>query len=143
MTQLSRSDLKRHVGEWIEAWNRHDVAAVLEPFAEDAVFVSPRAASVTGDATVRGRDALRAYWQTALAVVPDLHFELQSAVCDEAGQALLVHYVARSGGRLVRACELMRFRNGRQIYGEAFYGALAQGEATAITVADPPDRPDR
>ncbi|WP_047307131.1 nuclear transport factor 2 family protein [Rhodopseudomonas palustris] len=123
MTRLSRSDLEHHATTWIEAWNRHDVSAVIEPFAADAVFVSPRAATVTGDATVQGRDALYAYWIKALDAVPDLVFKFESAVCDEAAQTVLVHYVSHAGGRTLRACELMRFENGRQVYGEAFYGA--------------------
>jgi hypothetical protein len=63
---------------WIDDWNRHDVEAVLAHFADDVEFVSPVAATVTGDPSgvVLGKDALRAYWTTALGSRPDLHFEL-------------------------------------------------------------------
>ena len=124
MTHLSRHDLEDHASGWIAAWNRHDVEAVLEPFADDAVFVSPLAASVTGRATIEGRAALGAYWTAALGRVPDLRFRLVAALCDPQGQSLLVHYLSHAGGRTVRAAELMRFREGRQVYGEAFYGAV-------------------
>jgi len=123
MTFLSRHDLEQFASDWIDAWNRHDVDAVIEPFASDAVFVSPRAQSVTGSATVSGRADLYAYWKKALLAVPDLRFRFESVVCDEASQTLLVHYVSRAGGRTLRASELMRFRNRQQVYGEAFYGA--------------------
>lgn len=137
LTHLSRSDLARHVEAWIEAWNRHDVDAVIAPFSEHAVFVSPRAASVTGDAVVRGRRALRAYWTKALAAVPDLRFRLESLVCDEIAQTVLVHYVSRAGGRTVRAAELMRFDGGHQVYGEAFYGAeVADAASTSSRTAN-------
>lgn len=129
-TDLSRHDMERHALAWIQAWNRHDVHAVIEAFAEDAVFVSPRARAVTGHASVSGRAALHAYWTRALAAVPDLRFELIGAVCDEGAQTVLVHYVSRAGGRTLRAAELMRFRQGRQVYGEAFYGAEVE-EASA------------
>jgi ketosteroid isomerase-like protein len=64
--------------QWIDEWNRHDVEAVLTHFADDVEFVSPVAATVTGDprGVVRGKEALRAYWTTALASRGDLHFEL-------------------------------------------------------------------
>ena len=127
MKYLTRAELEHHAQAWIHAWNRHDLDAVIAPFADDAVFVSPRAESVTGNATVHGRAALQNYWAKALAAVPDLRFELESAVCDEPSQTLLVHYVSRAGGRTVRACELMRFRDGLQVYGEAFYGAALAG----------------
>ncbi|MBP2150988.1 nuclear transport factor 2 family protein [Xanthobacter flavus] len=123
MKHLTRVELEHHALAWIDAWNRQDLDAVLVPFVDDAVFVSPRAESITGNATVRGRSALQNYWKKALAAVPDLRFEIETAVCDESSQVLLVHYVSRAGGRTVRACELMRFRDGRQVYGEAFYGA--------------------
>lgn len=127
MTNLSRDDLRCHALAWIKAWNDHDVEAVIAPFSLDAIFVSPRAAIVTGKATVRGRQALRDYWTRALAAVPDLEFKLESAVCDEISQTVLVHYASQAGGRVVRACELMRFEGGRQVYGEAFYGVDVGG----------------
>ena len=123
MNFLSRKELENHATTWIEAWNRHDVDAVITPFSKSVVFVSPRAAIVTGDATVRGRDALYDYWTKALAAVPDLEFRLESIACDENAQTVLVHYVSHAGGKTLRACELMRFENGLQVYGEAFYGA--------------------
>ncbi|MEI2387514.1 nuclear transport factor 2 family protein [Breoghania sp. JC706] len=123
MTLLTRADLEEHARTWIDAWNRHDVDAVIAPFASGAVFVSPRAAVVTGKATVRGREALHDYWKRALAAVPDLVFTFETAVCDEKSQTVVVHYVSHAGGKTLRACELMRFEDGRQVYGEAFYGA--------------------
>ncbi|RAH96095.1 hypothetical protein DLJ53_33235 [Acuticoccus sediminis] len=125
MTHLSRKHLEDHAAAWIYAWNRHDVGAVIAPFSDDATFVSPLAATLTGSATVEGRAALLAYWTTALARVPHLRFHLVSAVCDPAAQTVVVHYVSHAGGRTVRSPELMRFRGGRLIYGEAFHEAPA------------------
>lgn len=126
MARLSRRHLEQHVADWIAAWNRRDLEAVIAPFHEDAVFVSPRAAIVTGSATVRGRVALLAYWQVALAAVPDLAFALDRVVCDEDAQMLVVHYVATAAGRRLLASELMCFDDGQQIYGEALYGATIE-----------------
>lgn len=122
---MTRQELQQFAEEWIANWNSHDLEAILHHFAEDALFISPRAQAVTGQARIEGRQALRQYWSSALAAVPDLRFTLESATCDEASQTLVVHYIARLGGRSLRACELMRFDQGRQIYGEAYYGAPA------------------
>ena len=64
--------------EWAAAWNRREIDAVLAHFHDDVVFTSPVAADlVTGSAgVVRGKAALREYWCTALAAVPDLHFDI-------------------------------------------------------------------
>lgn len=66
--------------DWIAAWNRHDLDAILAHYAADVVFTSPFAARLTGDGTVRGRDALRAYFAAALAKFPDLHFRPRHAL---------------------------------------------------------------
>jgi ketosteroid isomerase-like protein len=64
--------------DWVQAWNSHDVEAVLAHFHDDVVFSSPIAARVLPDSlgVVRGKEALRHYWTTALALLPDLHFDV-------------------------------------------------------------------
>ncbi len=54
-------DAERFAREWAEAWNRADIEAVLSGWAEDAEFTSPRLGG-----TVRGKPAVRAWWQEAL-----------------------------------------------------------------------------
>ena len=63
---------------WLEAWNAHDLEAILALFHDDVVFTSPLAAKVVpeSDGVLHGKEALRAYWSAALSQVPDLHFEL-------------------------------------------------------------------
>lgn len=126
MNLLTRMELVRHAEKWIAAWNRRDVTDVLANFAGDCVFISPRAEFVVGEAIVEGAENLRRYWNLALEAVPDLHFKLETVICDEAAQVVVAHYVSTIGERSVRACEIMRFVDGRQVFGEAFYGAAAK-----------------
>lgn len=85
---------------WVEAWNSHDVGAVLAHFRDDVVFSSPVAARLLPDTggVVRGKQALRDYWTTALAQLPDLHFEL---VAVYQGESLLVINYRNQRGQLV------------------------------------------
>jgi len=64
--------------DWVRAWNSHDVDAVLAHFHDDVVFTSPVAARVLPEScgVVRGKEALRHYWATALALLPELHFDV-------------------------------------------------------------------
>ena len=112
--------------DWIAAWNRSDAEAVLAHFADDAIFVSPLAATVTGNPEVRGKDALRAYWTKALHSRPaSPQFSLESVIWDERTRALMVIYISTESGRTVRKCELMQFgKDGRIQRGEAFAGAV-------------------
>lgn len=111
--------------DWVAAWNRADAEAVLAHHADDVVFVSPLAATVTGNAEVRGKSQLRAYWTKALASRPcPPQFSLDSFIWDEQNRALLIIYLSADSTRQVRKCELMHFgADGLIRRGEAFAGA--------------------
>lgn len=133
---MDRQAARRFAEDWIANWNRKDVLAIMGHFAEDAVFVSPRAASVAGSAVQRGRAALTAYWTAAAARVGSIQFVLDRVLWDEEGQELLVLYTSVINGEAVRACEFMRFgADGKQIYGEALYGAAVEFPASVQTGA--------
>ena len=131
---MTRSEALAFARAWVDAWNRRDVAAVLAHFADDAVFTSPKAALFAGGAVVRGKPALAAYWQRASAGVAELRFTLDRALWDAEARELLVLYDARIDGTTRRACELMRFdAEGRQVAGEALYGAELPGAAGEVS----------
>lgn len=126
MKMLSAEQLRAHADAWISKWNRHDVDAVLEDFADGVTFISAMAAPYTGGTVVRGKAALGQYWHAAIADRPDLRFELLTAICDVETQTVVVHYVASVAGKRTRACEIMRFDDAKQVYGEALYGVPAE-----------------
>jgi ketosteroid isomerase-like protein len=78
--------------DWVRAWNSHDVEAVLAHFHDDVVFTSPMAARVLPESTgvVRGKEALRHYWTTALTLFPDLHFDVLGVY--EGESTLVINY---------------------------------------------------
>lgn len=62
--------------DWIDAWNRRDLEAILAHYAEEIEFQSPFALRLL-DAKrglVRGKASLRDYFQRGLARYPDLRF---------------------------------------------------------------------
>lgn len=120
---LSRDALRAHADHWIACWNARDLDGLLAPFAPDACFTSPLAAALTGRATITGIEAMRAYWEDALRLAPRLHFRLVDTACDEERQTLVVIYEVDRPDSTTRAVEIMTFRDGRQITGEALYGA--------------------
>ena len=68
----------RHFAEqWYTAWNAHDLAAILDHYADDVEMVSPLVSALTGsdDNTIAGKDALRTYFAAGLEKYPELHFE--------------------------------------------------------------------
>jgi steroid delta-isomerase len=132
---LGRDDMVRHAQDWIAAWNRHDLDAVLDAYAEDACFRSPRATAITGSSLLVGRSEMEGYWRAALDKLRMLEFTFLSAVCDVEEQTVVVHYLAALDGPRRRACEIFHFEAGRKVYGEALYGDVESAEKSARPMA--------
>ena len=122
---LNHDGMMRFAADWIANWNRRDVDAVLAHFAEEAEFTSPLARTFAGRSVLRGKVELEAYWRAALGRIQVLEFVLDRAIWDERRRELVVICEANLNGERKRACEIMTFdAEGRQVRGEAMYGAL-------------------
>jgi len=99
------------VADWIAAWNARDLDAVLDHYADDIVFWSPRIKIVTGRdiACVEGKPALEAYWSKAMEDAPELRFTLQRVYVGS--EAITIAYANHRGEN---AAETLVFdRHGR------------------------------
>jgi hypothetical protein len=63
---------------WIEAWNMHDLDAIMSHYDDNVVLISPVALKVLNipSGIINGKKALRAYFAKGLEFFPDLKFEL-------------------------------------------------------------------
>ena len=114
-------DPLRFAEEWVAAWNAQDLARVLEHYAPGVEFHSPIAREVTGEGRVSGKAALEAYWQKALARVPELQFELEHVL--EGADALTIVYRNHRAQRVAETCEFDA--RGQVIRSYACYASLA------------------
>ena len=107
--------------DWIAAWNSHDLERVLALYAEDSEMTSDKiqALGIDASGTVRGKQRLRAYWGTALARLPNLHFELIDVFVSP--DSIVVLYRNDRGGRI---CEYLRLDD---------TGKIRQGSANHLT----------
>lgn len=64
--------------DWVDAWNGHDLERVLSHYTDDFEMSSPVIVKIAGEpsGTLKGKEAVRAYWAKALGLIPNLHFEL-------------------------------------------------------------------
>lgn len=64
--------------DWIDSWNSHDMERILSHYSENVEMSSPLIIQRTNCAsgTLRGREAVRAYWLPSLVGDPPLRFEL-------------------------------------------------------------------
>lgn len=88
---------ERFAGEWIAAWNSHDLDRILAHYQDDFEMSSPFIALIAGEPSgrLKGKPAVRAYWAKALKLVPNLHFELVQAFAG-AG-SIAIHYQGHRG----------------------------------------------
>jgi hypothetical protein len=124
LSPMTSEAMHQFAVKWIENWNRRDMEGVLSHFADDAQFISPKAVTFVGTPVLKSKSELRNYWSIGLTHIQRVVFNLYSTVCDPASRTLVVLYEADLNGTVARACEVMRFdEQGRQIFGEALYGA--------------------
>jgi ketosteroid isomerase-like protein len=104
---------------WAAAWNRRDVEAVLAHFHDDAVFASPVAQRLGfgEDGVVKGKEALRRYWNGALLGNPDLHFRVHAVY--EGVDTLVIAYRTQSDADRV---EVLLFQDGLVVQGRGTFG---------------------
>ena len=120
---MTREQMEEFAAKWAEAWNRCDIEAVLEHFADDVVFTSPTAIAVVGKPIVCGRAALRAYWTEALGGIGSLHFAVEHVLWDPARHELAIIYTSTTDGHTKRVSENLRFDEHQLvIVAEVFHG---------------------
>ena len=103
---VSQAQAERLARDWIDAFNRHDLDAVLAHYADDIELTSPAIIEVMSEpsGTVRGKEALRGSFAKAIAKYPNLGFELLHVFAGVDSVAL----VYRSLHRKRLAVELMQ-----------------------------------
>jgi ketosteroid isomerase-like protein len=75
---ITRDFAFRFAEDWIESWNSHDLDRILSHYTADFEMASPIIATIMNEVsgTLHGKEAIRAYWEKALAQLPELRFEL-------------------------------------------------------------------
>jgi hypothetical protein len=116
---LNNDQLLKAGRNWIEAWNRRDLDAILEHYADDVEIRSPRAIELYGaaDGKVQGKERLREYFSKGL-LIPNLKLDLVEVLIGV--NAMTVVY-RRENGALAADCSELDDR-GKIIRMIACYG---------------------
>ena len=113
VTPVTPETARRVAQAWIDAWNDHNLEAILSHYADAVVFTSPVAVRRMNllDGTVRGKAPLREYFGKGLSVQPPLHFDLQDVLVGV--DSVAVVYRNQRGQRVV---ETMHLDSRGQVY---------------------------
>lgn len=109
---MDKAFAENFAADWIDSWNAHDLARVLAHYADDFEMSSPFIIQLAQEPSgiLRGKSAVRTYWQKALEQIPDLRFELISVL---AGVGSITLYYRSARGRL--AAEVFHFDASRKV----------------------------
>ena len=98
-----------------DAWNRHDVDALMSFMTDDCVFESSAGADACG-ARYAGREEVRAGFAEVWKIFPDAHWgNARHFVHGERGVSEWIFTGTRTDGTRVEVhgCDLFTFRNGK------------------------------
>ena len=98
-----------------DAFNRHDLDAIMAFFTEDAVFEAPKGPDPWGRRFV-GKEQVREGFAARFAGIPDVHYgDDRHCVCGDRGfSEWTLTGTTTDGERVeVRGCDLWTFRDGR------------------------------
>jgi hypothetical protein len=92
--------------EWVEAWNAHDLDAIMAHYDDAVELTSPVAARLLGlpDGRVAGKANLRAYFQRGLEAFPELNFHLEDVLWGL--NSVVLYYTNQRGTKTAEFMEL-------------------------------------
>jgi ketosteroid isomerase-like protein len=108
---------------FLDAFNRHDLDAIMDYFADDCVLYMPRGAAPRGD-RYRGKDEVRAGLAKRFEGIPDVHYGADRHwACGDVGVSeWTLTGTSVSGERLeVRGVDLLEFADGKITRKDAFW----------------------
>ena len=108
---------------FLGAFNRHDLDAIMECFADDCVFYMPRGAAPRGDRYV-GRTEVRAGLARRFEGIPDVHYgDDRHWVGENFGVSeWTLTGTTLSGKKIeVRGVDLLEFRDGKITRKDSFW----------------------
>jgi predicted ester cyclase len=118
---MTGGEARKFAEEWVGAWNSHDLERILAHYAENVELTSPVVASLLNDpaGTIRGKDALRAYFRKGLDAYPNLTFTLIDVLSGIS--SVVLYYVNHKN---TKTAEFMEFdANGKVVRVVANYDA--------------------
>ena len=106
-----------------QAFDRHDLEAIMAHFADDAVFDSPRGPDRHGT-RFEGRAAIREAFTARFAGIPDVRYQEDEHFVDgdRGASEWTLSGTTTDGQRLeIRGCDLWTLRDGKVVKKDSFW----------------------
>ena len=109
--------------KWFAAFNAHDLDALLALYKDDAEHYSPKLKvhQHKTNGWVRGKKALRGWWQDAFDRLPELQYEVMGMITDE--EQVFMEYIRHVPGEDdLRVGEVLEIRDGMIVGSRVYHG---------------------
>jgi ketosteroid isomerase-like protein len=119
---ISADWARQFAAEWIAAWNAHDLERILSHYSDDFEMQSPLIIDRMGVSSgiLKGKEAIRPYWQKGLDARPPLQFMLRDMLVGI--DTIAIYYLSITRNKMV--AEFLRFNDrGQVVHGAGLYSA--------------------
>jgi hypothetical protein len=119
---MSASELSSIANKWFDAFNAHDLEQLLSLYDDNAEHYSPKLKQRQPQTKglIRGKAALRAWWQDAFERLPTLKYELTRLTPYE--NRVFMEYVRHVNGEEdLLVGEMLEVKDGRIVASSVFH----------------------
>ena len=77
MISIKQAFTDKFSHNWVQAWNSHDLNKIMTHYTDDFEMSSPVIRKIMNikSGKIKGKIEVRTYWEKALSINPDFHFE--------------------------------------------------------------------
>lgn len=116
-------DIEYIAMQWIEAFNARDLDRLLNLYADDAEHFSPKLKvhKPETEGLVKGKDALRGWWEGAYLRLPTLFYKVNSLTANN--YRVFMEYTRTVDGEADMAiAEVLELRDGKIVFSRVYHG---------------------
>ena len=114
----------KHIAiKWFEAFNEHDLEKLLSLYDDNAQHYSPKLKIRMPETQglIKGKQALREWWQDAFDRLPSLQYEVIKLTADE--DQVFMEYIRRVDGEDdLSVGEVLQIDNGLIVFSRVYHG---------------------
>ncbi|GBL35724.1 hypothetical protein EMGBS15_13190 [Filimonas sp.] len=119
---FNMNDLKQIAVRWVDAFNAHDLDALLSLYDDEAQHYSPKLKIHKPDTMglIKGKAALHDWWQDAFSRLPLLHYQIIRLMSDE--EQVFMEYIRQvPGEEELRVGEVLVIQHGKIIASRVYH----------------------
>lgn len=108
---------------WFEAFNEHNLEKLLALYDDHAQHYSPKLKARLPETKglIKGKDALRSWWQDAFGRLPTLQYEVIKLTADE--EQVFMEYTRHvEGEEDLSVGEVLQIENGLIVFSRVYHG---------------------